>query len=146
MADEKPAEAAPKKKSKTMIIVIAAVLLLGGGGGGAFLMLSGGQAEAAEEAPAELGAVVTIEPITINLADGHYLKLGMALQATAEAAHEPEPAIALDLAIAHYTDRKIGELATGKGREHAKKELLEKIKKAYHEEVVDVYFTQFVTQ
>ena len=144
MAEKETAEAAPKKsKKKLLIIIIAAVLLIGGGVGG-YLMLSGGAA--AEEAEPELGAVVTVEPITINLADGHYLKVGFALQATADAAHEPEPAIALDLAITQYTDMSMAELSSAKGRDGVKAELLEKIKKAYHEEVVDIYFTQFVIQ
>jgi flagellar protein FliL len=145
MTENQAAAAAPKKKSKKLlIIVIAAVLLIGGGVGG-FLMLSAGDAAAGEAKP-EPGAVVTVEPITINLAEGHYLKLGFALQATADAAHEPEPAIALDLAIAQYTDMKVAELSTAKGREQAKEDLLHKIKEAYHDEVMDIYFTQFVTQ
>ena len=144
--DEKEAAAteAPKSKKKLMIMVLAAVLLVGGGAG-AYLTLFSGTAEAAVEAP-EPGAVVTLEPITINLAEGHYLKLGMALQAKLDVAHEPEGAKALDLAITQYTGMKVGELSTTKGRDHAKQELLEKVKHAYHEDVYDIYFTQFVTQ
>ncbi|HEX8511463.1 MAG TPA: flagellar basal body-associated FliL family protein [Propionibacteriaceae bacterium] len=143
--DEKETAAteAPKSKKKLIIMVLAAVLLVGGGAG-AYLTLFSGTAEAAE-AP-EPGAVVTLEPITINLAEGHYLKLGMALQAKLDVAHEPEGAQALDLAITQYTGMKMGELSTAKGRDHAKKELLEQVKHAYHEDVYDLYFTQFVTQ
>ncbi len=138
-------EAAPKGKKKLLTIVLAAVLLLGAGGGGYF-MLAGGSAEAAEAEAPVLGAVVPLEPVTINLADGHYLKMAFALQAIEEVTHEPEGSKAMDLAISQYTDMKIAELSTAKGREAAKKELVEKIKKAYHDEVVDIYFTQFVTQ
>lgn len=135
---------APKSKKKLMIIVIAAVLLIGGGAG-AYLTLFSNKAEAAVEAP-EAGAVVALDSITINLADGHYLKLGMALQAKADAEHEPEGPKALDLAIERYTGMEIAELSSTKGRDEAKKKLLEEIKHAYHDDVYDIYFTQFVTQ
>jgi flagellar FliL protein len=143
--DEKDTAAeAPKSKKKLIIMVLAAVLAVGGGAG-AYLTLFSGKAEAATEAP-EPGAVVTLDAITINLADGHYLKMGMALQAKLDVEHEPEGAQALDLAIEQYTGLKVADLSTTKGREHAKQELLEKVKHAYHDDVYDIYFTQFVTQ
>lgn len=137
-------EAAPKKKSKKklIIIVLAAVLLLGGGAGG-YLFLTGG--EEAEPAP-EPGAVVALEAVTINLADGHYLKMKLALQATADAAEEPDGSKALDLAITQFSDLKMAELSSTKGRSHAKEELREKLTEAYEGEVMDVYFTEFVMQ
>jgi flagellar FliL protein len=149
--DKEPsAEAAPKKsKKKLMIIAIAAVVLLGGGGG-AFFMLKGSKASAAP-AP-EKGIVTPIEdPLTINLADGHYLKLGFALQETADAGSEAvETSEAINLAIDEYTGRTVAELSTEKGREAVKAELLAKIDKAYTEKkvhmVMDIYFTSFVTQ
>ena len=148
---ETDAAEAPKKSKKMLMIIIIAVVVLAGGGAGAFFMLKGDSAEAKEPEPVK-GAVVTMEnAITINLADAHYLKLGFTLQLTeAAAAHPPEIDEAIDLAIDQYTGMKVAELETEKGRETAKKELLEKIEKAYeHEEeqyVMDIYFTQFVTQ
>src|SRR5690242_8548012 len=111
-----PAEAPKKSKKMLMIIVIAAVVLLGGGGAGAFFMLKGDSAEAA--AP-EKGAVTAIDDaLTINLADGHYLKLGFSLQQTAEAGtEEVDVSEALELAIDEYTGKSIAELSTEKGRE-----------------------------
>lgn len=145
MSTNDKTDAPVAKSKKKLIIMIVAVLLLVSAGGGGYLMLTGGSAEAADAKP-EKGAVVALEPITINLADGHYLKLGFALQATAEAHEEPDGSKALDLAISQYTDMKIAELSTAKGRDHAKAELLEKLKEAYENEVMDLYFTQFVTQ
>ena len=98
------------------------------------------------------GAVVTMDnALTINLAEGHYLKLGFALQATEEAGEvEVDMAEAIDLAIDQYTGMEIAELETTKGRETAKAELLEKIEKVYNVDekhiIMDIYFTQFVTQ
>jgi flagellar protein FliL len=150
--DEKDTAAeAPKKSKKMLMIIVIALVVLGGGGAGAFFMLTGDSAEAAPEAPVK-GAVVTMDnALTINLADGHYLKLGFALQATEEAGEEEiDMSEAIDMAIDQYTGMEIGELETTKGRETAKAELLEKIEKVYNVEdkhiIMDIYFTQFVTQ
>ncbi|UQU65411.1 flagellar basal body-associated FliL family protein [Couchioplanes caeruleus] len=147
-AKEDAAEA-PKKSKKMLMIIALAVVLLGGGGAGAYFMFFKG--DAAEAAPVK-GAVVTIEnPLTVNLADGHYLKLGFALQMTEEAGEEEiDTSEALDLAIDQYTGMEVAELETVKGREKAKGELLEKIEKAYNVDgkhlVMGIYFTSFVTQ
>jgi flagellar FliL protein len=152
MADEKETAAeAPKKSNKMLMIVIAlALVVLGGGGAGAFFMLKGDKAEAAEE-PVK-GAVVAIEEtLTVNLADGHYLKFGFALQMTEDAGEEEvNTSEALNLAIEAYTGRPIEELSTEEGRNAIKAELLEKIEKAYEKDetqmVMDLYYTSFVTQ
>jgi len=148
---EAPAEAPKKSKKKLMIIVIAALVVLAGGGGGAFFMLKGDSAEAAEQKPVK-GAVVAMEDaLTINLADGHYLKLAFTLQATEEAGEtEIDNAEAIDIAIDKYTGMEIAELETEKGRQTAKAELLEEIEKVYNVDdtqiIMDIYYTQFVTQ
>ena len=149
MSDEKAAEA-PKKSKKMLMIIVIALVVLGGGGAGAFFMLKGDKAEAKPEP--KKGIVTAIEnDLTINLADGHYLKLGFALQETEEAGAEAvDTREAINLAIDPYTGKSVAELSTEKGREAAKAELLEKIKKAYEEEgkemIMDIYYTAFVTQ
>jgi flagellar protein FliL len=152
--DKKDAAEAPKKKSPMLlIIIIAAVVLLGGGGAAAYFLIF---AKSGEEKPAapEKGVIATMDnAITINLADGHYLKVGFALQETADAGTETvDMSEAIDLAIDQYTGMTVAELSTEKGRTAAKEELLKKIEEAYYEEkekkqiVMDIYFTQFVTQ
>ena len=140
--------AAPKKSKKLLMIIVIAAVVLAGGGAGAFFMLKGSSAAAA---PKKGTVVIAADPVTINLADGHYLKLGFSLQETTDAgAVEVNPSEALNLAIDEYTGRKVAELATDQGRETIKVELLKKIVKSYTEDgkqmVMDVYFTQFVTQ
>ncbi|OJF09867.1 flagellar basal body-associated FliL family protein [Couchioplanes caeruleus] len=151
MAEKKDATAeAPKKSKKLLMVIMLVVVLLAGGGAGAYFMFLRSQPAEAKELVK--GAVVTIEnPLTINLAEGHYLKMGFALQMTEEAGEEEiNTAEAINLAIDQYTGKKIGELETEKGREAAKNELLEKIEKAYNVEdkhlVMGIYFTSFVTQ
>ena len=57
---------------------------------------------------------------------------------------------ALNLAIDEYTGRSVADLSTEKGRDAVKAELLQKIVSAYKvdgtEEVMELYYTQFVTQ
>lgn len=147
MAKEKEAEGAeaPKKSKKMLIIIVLAVVLLGGGGAGAYFMFFKSSGEEEVKTP-EPGLVVALEPITINLEDGHFLKVSIALQATIDAHEEPDGSKALDILISQFSNKSVAELSTNEARDEMKKELVEKIKKAYHEEVYDVYFTEFVMQ
>ena len=153
-AAEEPAADGGKKggKKKLIIIVLAVVLVLGGGVGYWFLLGpgAGGDAEAGahEEEPApEPGAVLTVEPVSINLAAGRYLRLGISLQFVAGDAHgEPDPSKALDLAIALFSGRTIEEVSSAEGRTALKAELLHQLEEAYHGDVMDVYLTDYVTQ
>ena len=151
MADEKDGAAeAPKKSNKMLMIIVIAAVVLIGGGAGAFFMMKGDSAEAAKEP--EKGAVTAIdESLTINLADGHYLKLQFALQQTADAGtEEVDTSEAINMAIDEYTGKTVAELSTDKGREEIKDDLLKKLEAAYTEDkkkmVMGIYYTQFVTQ
>jgi len=138
-------EAPPKKskKSKTLIVIaLAAVLLVGGGG---FLLLKPKKAEA-KPAPTP-GIVVVLDAQTINLADGHYLKLKFSLQMTADAGSEAlDGGRALDLAIDQYSGVPMGQLFSSGYRQQTKTELLAGVEKAYDGKVMDIYFTTFVIQ
>jgi flagellar FliL protein len=138
---EGEAAAAPKKKGKlVMIIIIVLVLVLGGVGYLKFVKKKG-------PAPApKAGAVVALDAITINLTGGHFLKLGLALQVTAKVKEAPDGSKALDLAVNELSNRSIAELSSNKTRNTIKEELKEKVVKAYDDEVMDIYFTQFVMQ
>ncbi len=123
---------------KRMLVIILLVALIGGAGYWFFLQPSG-------EAGPTPGEVVALDPIQVNLADGHYLSVGIALQ-LAEGAHEADGSKALDAVISLYSGRQIEELAKPKTRGELKEELKHELGKLYHEEVMDVYLTQFVTQ
>jgi flagellar FliL protein len=144
---DKAAEApAAKKGKKKLLMMVAAGLMVAAGVGG-YLMLGGGGGDAeAKEPEPEPGEVVVMDAVTVNLKDGHYLKIKIALQATADAAHEPEGSKALDLAIDQFSEYEMGELSTTEGRHRAKEVLREHVKEAYHGDVMDVYFTEFVMQ
>ena len=165
------AEEASTPKSGSNNLIPAIVIAVGLLGGGFFMSKAGGgtaeaaappapatHAEVAEEATH--GPVQNLEPITLNLADGHFLKVGLALQlAEAEGGgghggggDELPAAKALDIAISLLGTHTMDDLAAPKARELVKKELSEKVSKAYtdpvtHQPMVTkVYFTEFVMQ
>ncbi len=138
-------EATTKGGRKKLVLVAVLVVALVAAGAWWFLLKpSGGEEEAAPE-PVP-GDVVALEAISVNLADGHYLRVGIALQATADAAHAPEGSHALNLLIDTFTGRTVEELATTETRAALQEELAHQVEEAYHHEVMDVYFTEFVTQ
>jgi flagellar FliL protein len=139
-ASEEPAEGGGKRKKLVLLLVPVLVLV----GAGAWFFLLGGQpAEAEKPKP---GEVVALEPISVNLAGGHYLKVGVALQVVEVPVHEPEGSRALDIAIDLLSGRDMAELASTEERQMVKSELVERISEAYHGDVMDVYFTEFVMQ
>lgn len=130
-------ETAPPRSRKKMIIALVAVLALVAGG---YYFL-----KPKPEGPPEPGEVVKLESIQVNLASAHYLRLGIALQMTAEA-HEADGSKALDTAIGLFSGLSITEVNDPARREELKKALEKKLGELYHHEVMGVYFTEYVTQ
>ncbi len=133
----------PPGRRKRVLLAAPVIALLAGL---AFFLLQPGGGDAPEDATPDPGAIVQLEPITVNLAGGHFLKVGMALQPTADAGTEVDGAKALDLAIGLFSGRTLGELASREGREKAKTALVRDVSQAYDGKVYDVYFTTFVMQ
>ena len=135
------------KGGKKKLLVIVAVLLVAVGAGAYFFLFSGsGDAKAAEPVK---GAVEVLDPIAVNLAGGGYLKIGIALQLTADAGEEkPDGSEALDLVISTYSQAKPADVITA--RDALKEALEKKIVDAYKEDgteiVMGIYLTQYVTQ
>jgi flagellar FliL protein len=145
-AEESKAEAATKGggKKKLVVVVLVTVIVLGA----AYMFVlkpKDGGTSAAKPKPTP-GAVVKLDAITINLAGGHFLKLGLALQASASAPEDISGAQALDAAISLFTGRTVAELSKKDGREKAKAELVKQVDQLYDDKVYDVYFTDFVMQ
>ncbi|HET9143767.1 flagellar basal body-associated FliL family protein [Actinophytocola sp.] len=142
MENEKAGKAdkKPLGKKKLFIIIGALVLALAGGGGYYFFLGKSGPAEP------EPGEVVALEPITLNLTDGHYLKLRLALQATIDVETKVDGSKALDLAVSEFSNRPVAELSGDAAREASKASLKQKIADAYKGAVMDIYFTEFVME
>jgi flagellar FliL protein len=132
---EEPAKGGGKKK---LIVILVAVLAIGGA---AYWFVL----KPKPEPKPEPGEVVSLEPIQINLEGGHYLKIGIALQLTTTA-HEADGSKALDSTIDLFSGRSMDELTRHQSRAKLKKELVKELDHAYHGDVMDVYFTDFVTQ
>ena len=152
-----------KEKGAKSNLLPAIVLAIGMVGAGYMLGPGSGSGEAAGAGTDETtttsepipGEIVQMEPININLAGGHYLKVGMALQLAegvlAEEFAKGKTAKANDILIAEVGGRDMAELATPEGRAKLKEDLREKIMETYREEetgdeVIDLFFTDFVMQ
>ena len=134
--------AAPEEQKRgrgKLIIILVTLLLLSGGAVWWFLLRPTAPPEPVP------GEVVTLEPIQVNLADGHYLRIGIALQLEAEA-HEVDGSKALDSVIGLFSGVDTAELAKPGQRNEFKHKLNEELEHSYHGDVLEVYFTEFVTQ
>ena len=126
-----------------------------GGGASAQMAAPGGDAVTTTTTTTH-GPIVTLEPITLNLRDGRYLKVGLGLQLSGDHAGEigaedsDDPtkgyARALDLTVEVLGGRPFAELVTPEGRAAAKEELTRRLKEAYEDEVEGLYFTSFLMQ
>ncbi|MGF1661841.1 MAG: flagellar basal body-associated protein FliL [Kineosporiaceae bacterium] len=140
----------PRKKKRrppVLVVVAAVVLLLGLGGGGYWWF---GMRTPPPPPPPKPGEVLALEPISLNLAEGHYLKLGIALQFeySAEKKVKYDGSKALDYAIQTFSGRTMAELSDPAQREALKEELEHHVVDAYAEKtpVLDLYLTEFVMQ
>jgi flagellar FliL protein len=153
------ADSKPKKSRKKLIIGVAVLLVLLGVGGFVGKGMLAGPVEPEVDPKTVAGKVVTLEPITLNLADGRYLKLTLALQlneAASPAAHsvdeaagavpEVDGAKALDAAINVLGQRTYHELLAPGGKARAQKSLSSRVRKLYPDDVMGVYFTEFLMQ
>lgn len=153
-----PAAAAGGSKKKMMIIIVLVVVLAVGAGAYFFLFKPSGDdvASAGEEAGGhgaadsrEPGEVVHVEPVSVNLAGAHYLRLGFSMQLSTDAGGGHGKFVvanALDVALEHFAGRTIEEVNDPERRQELKEEFLHLLDEAYHGVVMEVYYTDYVTQ
>lgn len=140
-------DAAPAKKGRSKLLMIVAVVLVAAAAAYFFVLKPKDASAAAAPPPPEKGAVLALDPIYINLAQGHFLKLGLALQATKPTAiKELDGSEALDSAIEVFSGEDLDKLSQATTRAALKKELVDKVLESYPDEVMDVYLTEFVMQ
>lgn len=151
----KTAEAVPsdqatgERKGRKNLFVILALLLLAAVAGWYLLLGPGAGKGEDADGPPEPGEVVALEPITMNLADGRLLKIGLALQLPLAKEGEKEEltgSLALDETISFLGRYGYADLVSSDAREAAKAELSVRVSERYHGEVMQVYFTEFVMQ
>lgn len=143
---EKPgteAEEAPAKGGKKKLMIIVLVLVVVAGAGAYFFLFSG---SGKPKAP-EPGAVVTVDPIAVNLAGGGFLKVGIKMQLTADVGEKdvPDTGKATDLLISTFSGAAPADVAAG--RDTFKAALEKQLVKAYGADVVmGIYYTDYVMQ
>ena len=148
MAKKKPAAgteggaAAAGRGKKKLIMIVVGLLVVGAA---AYWFVLKPAPDGKKEKPVA-GEVVALEPRQLNLEGGRYLKLGLALQGTDSVAHEIEGSKALDAAITLFSGRSLEEVTRPDELKKLKAELKKEIEELYHGDVMDVYFTDFVTQ
>jgi flagellar protein FliL len=137
---------------KKKLILILLVVILVAAGAAYYFLFSCGEA-AAEEEPVSSGTFLSLDPVAVNLAGGGYLKIGVALELTEEGAGGGEGggldgSKATDLVISTFSQAAPADV-TG-ARDALKEALQQKIVEAYtedgHELVMDIYYTEYVTQ
>lgn len=135
---------APAKKSKKLLFIIGGAVVAAGAG--AYFFLFAGSGEEKAEPEVIPGEVLTVEAMSLNLADGHYLRLGLGLQLVADLQEDVDAAKARDAAIALFSGRTVAEVTDPETRDALKAELSEILVDDYHGEVIEVYLTDYVTQ
>lgn len=140
------------------VIMLGGGYFLGGkmsaGSAAAPVAEASAEAEAEPEEKAELGHLETLDALNVNLADGHFLRIAVALEigehegGDGHGKDEAEfpTAPAADLVLSTFSGRSMPELATHEGREAAREELFTAISEKYGDKVVSVYLTEFVMQ
>ena len=124
-------------RKKLVLILVGALAL---GAGAYFTVL-----KPKPTGPPVAGEVVKLDPIQINLADEHYLRIGLALQLV-KGTKEADGSKALDATIGVFSGLPMSEVNDPKHRELLRKELVKELGERYEGGVMGVYFTELVTQ
>jgi flagellar FliL protein len=137
------AEAPAKGGKKKLLILIPVLLLIAG----AFYFFMGPSSDSKAAEKPVAGTVLSLEPVTVNLAGGGYLKISVALQFTADASageEKPDGSKATDIIIAQFSQADPN--AVNNARAQMKQSLQDQIVKAYDGAVYAIYLTNYVTQ
>ena len=130
-------EKGPRSKKKLALILLV-VLAVAGAGWFFFLKPT--------DTTPKPGVIMSLASTQINLAGGHYLKIGLALQLTDTAAPDVDGSKALDATIDLFSGLPVTDVARAQSRHKLKNQLVKELKELYDGEVMGVYFTEFVTQ
>lgn len=161
--DTKAEPAEGGKKSKKKLIMVAALCVVIAGAG---YKLGGGGKATATAVPTTIVQLegckegidathadpnpIDLPKMNLNLADGHFLSVAVSLNLcpdviVADPAKWPA-APAKDIVVSTLSGASMAVLSTPEGREEARELLNAKLREAYHEEVYEVFFSEFVMQ
>ena len=163
MAKKKTEDDGKKKDKKKIIAAVVLVVV------GYKFFLAPKPAAKAENAPKKEGAVVALPELTLNLANGKYLRVGIALVYWeghgggggghgASAGPDKEASIASDVAVTVLSAKSYDDLKTTEGKNAVKEEITKDLNHALEEAagagdhaeddppVARILFTSFVMQ
>lgn len=140
------------------LALVAAGYFVGGRGGGTTPAVAETVITVVEEPTVD--TILDLAPINVNLADGHYLRVAISIGLTDPVGEEVEVAAegegatettqptapAADLVLSTFAGKTVEELSTLEGRIAAREHLNEGLKEFYGEQVLTVFFTEFVMQ
>jgi len=151
-----------KRGKKTILIYgMAGLVLIGGGVGGAgylgWIDLPGLSSSQKRESPEtkkpEMGPIVKLSPLTVNLREGtghHYLKVTIVLEIEQKnLAEEFQSRMSplTDMVILTLSDKKLEELKQPASKESIRKELLTKMNQYLDpQKIRQIYFDEFIYQ
>ncbi|MGZ4445138.1 MAG: flagellar basal body-associated FliL family protein [Nocardioides sp.] len=139
-ATEAGADGGKKPRSRKKLLLVGGVVLALVLGAGYWFVLR----PSGPTAP-QPGQIMTLESTQINLAGGHYLKVGLALQLTTTA-DAVDGSKALDDTIDLFSGLPVAQVTRAASRHALKKKLEKQLAESYDGDVMGVYFTEFVTQ
>lgn len=150
--DGKTDKGAKTRRGGKLKLVLPVLLLLGAGLAARSLLVGGASAETEQKPEEQQGTIVTMDPLTVNLADDgfHYAQAGVAIVLTTVAnAQEIEERLPLfkDAAIRVIGGFESRELKTLKGQEALRHRLTQAAREVYgYEAIFEVVLTQIVVQ
>jgi len=144
--DEK--QAGKAKKSKVKLIAIVLAVLLAGGAVAKFTVLAppakaGAEAAKATKKPAK-GPVIPMDDMTLNLANGAYLRLKISLQTTKGTSEELDTAAAAQDVIDTFSNLNVAQLTGAPNRKKYQAVLLKKLQEDYPKQILEVPYQEFV--
>jgi flagellar protein FliL len=139
---------------KPLIIIVAAVLLIGGGGGGYYFFVKAQKPAVAKKVappPPPKLAYVEVKEMTLRLADAgaeHYIKLSPVLGVPAIKSEEMEEKVPVvrDRIVTIVTARSSADLATPAGKDKLKADLMDILHRDFHDDVIDIYFSDYLVE
>ncbi|HEX2902109.1 MAG TPA: flagellar basal body-associated FliL family protein [Jatrophihabitans sp.] len=136
-----------KKRGKLKLIAIVLVVLLAGGAVAKFTVLApsakASAATTAKKKPAK-GPVIPMDEMTLNLANGAYLRLKISLQTTKGTSADLDTAAAAQDVIDTYSNATTAQLTGLANRTKYQDLLLKKLAGDYPKQILDVPYQEFV--
>jgi flagellar FliL protein len=128
-------------KNKKFLILLVLLFVVGGA---AYKIL----VPAPPPGPPAAGETVVLDPLTLNLTDGHYLQVAVAVDLVQGKATKEtfETAPAAQAIIDEFSNRTVASLSSRAARTKSLADLIAEMKKEYAGKVFDAHFTKFTMQ